>query len=189
VEPDPENFRYLKENVRLNKTRNVILINKALSNYVGYGFIFGRGLSATLSHKGIPIKVTTIDEMIKELSLDSFDVLKMDIEGAELDALSGKFLGNIRELMVEVHGKMSYQIIRSRLEDEGFVVSEWSFSPSKVLRKILVNFWPLISAELKTRFIVTTLALKYMFGLSVHLVPAAEEASGIKLVYASRRKV
>jgi tRNA G37 N-methylase Trm5 len=43
IEPDPENFEYLKENVRLNKAGNVVLINKALQNYVGDGFICGGG--------------------------------------------------------------------------------------------------------------------------------------------------
>jgi len=35
VESNPENFEYLKENVRLNEVENVVLINKVLSNYVG----------------------------------------------------------------------------------------------------------------------------------------------------------
>jgi len=34
VEPDPENFEYLEKNVKLNGMKNVVLINKALSNYV-----------------------------------------------------------------------------------------------------------------------------------------------------------
>jgi FkbM family methyltransferase len=43
VEPDPENLKYLKRNVRLSRAENVALVNKALSNYVGEGFMSGRG--------------------------------------------------------------------------------------------------------------------------------------------------
>jgi FkbM family methyltransferase len=165
VEPEPENFEYLRRNVRLNRAKNVILINKALSNYVGNGFICGRGPSAALSYEGTSIKVTTVDEMIKELGLDSFDVLKMDIEGEELKALNGYFLKNVRELMVECHHWASH-VIRGRLEEEGFTVSEWSFSPFKVLKRILTNLRSFVNAELKIGFPVTTLILKYMLRLS-----------------------
>jgi tRNA G37 N-methylase Trm5 len=50
VEPDPENFEYLKRNVRLNRAENVVLVNKALSNYVGEGFMSGKGPLKALSH-------------------------------------------------------------------------------------------------------------------------------------------
>jgi hypothetical protein len=136
-----------------------------LSNYVGNGFICGRGPSAALSYEGISIKVTTIDEMIKELGLDSFDVLKMDIEGEELKALNGYFLRNVRELMVECHHWASH-VIRGRLEEKGFTVSEWSFSPFKVLKRILTNLRSFVNAELKIGFLATTLILKYMLRLS-----------------------
>jgi len=35
VESNPKNFEYLKGNVRLNEVEKVVLINRALSNYVG----------------------------------------------------------------------------------------------------------------------------------------------------------
>jgi len=186
VEPDPENFEYLEKNVKLNNAKNVILINKAISNYVGDGFISGRGLSAALSHKGIPVKVTTIDEMIRELGLVSFDVLKIDIEGAESKALSGNFLSNIRELMVECHGDENCRVIRSKLEAEGFTVKEWSFSSLKVLKRILVNLRSFINAELRTSFSTTISVLEYVLGLRSHPVPAAAHDSNIKLFYAMR---
>jgi FkbM family methyltransferase len=51
----------------------------------------GGGTLKALSHQGVPVKVATIDEVIRELGLDAFDILKMDVEGAELNALSGNF--------------------------------------------------------------------------------------------------
>jgi len=185
VEPQPENFENLRRNVRLNRARNVILINKALSNYVDDGFICGRGLSAALSYEGASIKVTTIDEMIKKFGLDGFDVLKMDIEGEELKTLNGDFLRNVRELMVECHHGTS-SIIRGRLEEEGFTVSEWSLSPFRVLKRILTNLRSFVNAELRLDFPVTTLILKYALGLGSHPIPPANRTSGIKLLYAVR---
>jgi FkbM family methyltransferase len=191
VEPDPENFRYLKRNVRLNRAENVVLVNKALSNYVGEGFMSGRGPLKALSHQGVPVKVTTIDEVIRELGLDAFDVLKMDVEGAEINALGGNFLKNVKELMVEVHDEASYKMIYDRLISAGFYVKEWGLSSWKVLKRILANFRFFVDAELKTGLCTTALTLKYMLSSTPHPVPAAQEVSGTKLLYAvkSRRSV
>ena len=41
VEPNSENFSYLERNVALNNAKNVKFINKALSDYIGKGFIGG----------------------------------------------------------------------------------------------------------------------------------------------------
>jgi FkbM family methyltransferase len=188
VEPDPENFEYLKRNVRLNRAENVVLVNKALSNYVGEGFMSGKGPLKALSHQGVPVKVTTIDEVIRELGLNTFDILKMDVEGAELNALSGNFLNNVRELMVEVHDEASYKTIYDRLVSTGFYVKEWSLSSWKVLKRILANFGFFCDAELKTGLCAIALVLKYMFGLTPHPVPAAQEVSGMKLLYAVKSR-
>jgi FkbM family methyltransferase len=37
VEPSPTNFEILIDNIKLNNVKNIIPINKALSNYVGEG--------------------------------------------------------------------------------------------------------------------------------------------------------
>jgi len=195
VEPDPENFKYLKRNVRLNRAENVVLVNKVLSNYVGEGFMSGRETLKALSHQGVPVKVATIDEVIRELGLDAFDILKMDVEGAELNALSGNFLflflQNVRELTVKVHDEMSYKMIYDRLISAGFYVKEWGLSSWKVLKRILANFRFFVDAELKTGLCTTALTLKYMLSSTPHPVPAAQEVSGTKLLYAvkSRRSV
>jgi len=187
VEPDPENFKYLKRNVRLNRVENVVLINEALSDYVGEGRISGRGLSAVLSpNKGTTVKVTTIDAMLRRLRATKVDVVKMDIEGEEVKGLQGEYLSKVRELMVEVHNEKDDIAIRTMLETYGFTVSEWSFSSLKVLVKILANLGSFINAELRNGFMASTLALKYILGLSSHPVPAAKKTSKIRLLYASR---
>lgn len=187
VEPDPENFSYLVRNVKLNNAENVILVNEALSDYVGEGRISGRGLSAALSpNKGTAVKVTTIDAILRQLRVTKADIVKMDIEGEEVKALNGEYLPKVRELMVEVHNEKANRVIRNRLETLGFTVSEWSFSPSKVLKRILANFGLFINAESKNNFIASTLALKCVLGLSPHPVPSTREGSEIRLLHAYR---
>jgi hypothetical protein len=65
-------------------------------------------------------------------------------------------------------------------------VKEWSFSWPRVLEKIVTNFRSFMDTELRNGLIASTLALKYILGLSDHPVPAAERISGIKLIYAVR---
>jgi FkbM family methyltransferase len=183
VEPDPKNFSYLVRNVKLNNAENVILVNEALSDYVGEGHISGKGLSAALSpNKGTAVKVTTIDAMLRRLCVTKVDVVKMDVEGEEVKSLQGEYLSKVKEVMVEVHNANADKMIRSILETHGFAVSEWRFSLLKTLKKIFTNFMPFIDAESRNGFV----ALKYILGLSNHPVPAAERTSGIKLLYAVR---
>jgi len=188
VEPDPENFSYLVRNVKLNNAENVILVNEALSDYVGEGRISGRGpLKALSPNKGTAVKVTTINAMLRQLCVTKVDVIKMDIEGEEVKGLQGEYLSKVRELMVEVHDEKADRIIRTMLETYGFTVSEWSFSSLKVLIKILANLGSFINAELRNGFIASTLALKYILGLSNHPVPAAEKLlKKARLLYASK---
>jgi len=110
----------------------------------------------------------------------------MDIEGEEVKALFGKYLWNVEELMVEVHDEKANKIIRSRLENEGFVVKEWSFSWPRVLEKIVTNFRSFMDTELRNGLIASTLALKCVLRLSPHPVPSARKDSEIRLLHAYR---
>jgi len=185
VEPDPENFSYLVKNIYLNGAKNVVSMREALSDYVGKGYLSGKGLSAALSQNhGIPVKVTTIDDMLRRLHVTHVDVVKVDIEGAEVKALKGEFLSKVRELMIEVHGRQNNMEVYKILKAKGFTIKEWNFSPLISFKKILKNFMPFLNAEFKTHFVAIRLILRCAFGLSPHPVPAAEKDSNVKLIYA-----
>jgi FkbM family methyltransferase len=186
VEPDPENFSYLVKNVKINCVKNVVLVNKALSNYMGRGYISGRGPLKALSQAGHPVEVTTIDALLNELCFRKIDVTKMDVEGAESKALVGNFLTGVRELMVETHSGRATEVIRQMLKSKGFMVKEWNFSRLAILKRVFWNIEAFVDAELKTRFSTTLLVLKYLLRFSSHLVPAADVTSGIRLLYASK---
>jgi len=184
VEPDPLNYFYLVKNIELNKAENIIPINSALSDYIGSGFISGRGLSAALSQCGIPITVTTIDKLLEDLKLGKIDVVKMDIEGSEVKAINGRYLQTVRELIVESHSKSGYSVVCEILGREAFRITEWSLSYFRVLKRIIENLTDFVSSELKTGFVASKLLFNYIFGLSGHPVPAANKESEIKLIYA-----
>ncbi|MBN2095718.1 MAG: FkbM family methyltransferase [Candidatus Aenigmarchaeota archaeon] len=95
-EPDPENFKKLKQN--LIGFKNVILVQKGLFDFDGKitlnrNPIFGSLASSVIDNKGskysFKISVATLDNEIKRLGLPSVDFIKMDIEGAELEAFKG----------------------------------------------------------------------------------------------------
>lgn len=90
-EPLPENIFYLKKHIGLNNLKNVRVIEKAVSDKVStVRFNFGDNRSAGYisKHGEIEVETTSLDEFIKQGN-PLPDLIKMDIEGAEFDALAG----------------------------------------------------------------------------------------------------
>lgn len=87
-EPDPATFGRLKNNFFENN--NVICINKGLSHSrSAMRFVSGEQRASVFSNSGnISVDVTDLDSSLTELGL-SPTVIKMNIEGFELDALDG----------------------------------------------------------------------------------------------------
>lgn len=95
-EPDPGNFARLKTNVALNHLNNVILINKGLWSEETDLTLNLAGNGSSLIPDQLPgrpptviVPVTTIDRARDQLGLSRVDFIKMDIEGAEIPALTG----------------------------------------------------------------------------------------------------
>ncbi len=84
VEPDLRNFKKLSANTK--EAKNVTLINKAVSNKTGVINISkNKGRGNSLGGKTVQIATTTLNE----ISFFSPTFIKMDVEGAELSAISG----------------------------------------------------------------------------------------------------
>lgn len=94
-EPAPQTFRLLKQNVQENHfVDRVNLYEMGLSDKSGGGQIFindyNKGdnrIYESFGAKGVGIRLTTLDEVIKPPTPISF--IKMDIQGAEVLALRG----------------------------------------------------------------------------------------------------
>lgn len=95
-EPDPKNFSILEKNIHLNNFKNVILINKAVSESSSFTTLF-QNSSNTGGHsiiknedseKQIVVETITLDEYFKNF-YDPIDLVKIDVEGAEYQIIAG----------------------------------------------------------------------------------------------------
>ena len=93
-EPEPRNFALLKKNVEANNYKNVILINKALANksgrfklYLSNEDNFGdfRIFDSQDNRKYVEVEMATLDDC----KIPKVDVIKMDVQGAEVLVLKG----------------------------------------------------------------------------------------------------
>jgi FkbM family methyltransferase len=100
VEPNPETFRVLAANVKLNGFRNVRLVNAALGEREGeaelhvplvhHGTASLRGdWERRFATRTVRVRVTTLDGLVEELGLERVDWLLVDVEGYELEVLRG----------------------------------------------------------------------------------------------------
>lgn len=88
-EPDPENVRKIKEREKNENINNLLVVNEGVYSYAGKLYFNAKGESNShLSSEGdVEVTVTTIDSYIDNFSEKS--LIKMDIEGSELEALKG----------------------------------------------------------------------------------------------------
>ncbi|MBW8049692.1 MAG: FkbM family methyltransferase [Cytophagales bacterium] len=95
-EPDPDNFQLLVKNVKVNGYHNVILINKAVSNYTGKIKLYlsednygdHRIYKPLERRKSIEIESIRLDDYFKDKNIE-INFIKMDIQGAEYGAIQG----------------------------------------------------------------------------------------------------
>jgi len=98
IEPDVYNFKYLRSNLKKNKYLNKShLFNIGLANTMGYleFFGFGTGISVNknwsgnVSKRKFKVDVNTFDDLLSGF-LPLYDsVIKIDVEGYELEVLRG----------------------------------------------------------------------------------------------------
>jgi FkbM family methyltransferase len=99
-EPAPDNFAFLVRNIEVNGFTNIIPVQKAASNRSGKGRLFlchdaaGHSMYVNDEEGSIEIEVTTVDDFICEIDTP-VDLIKMDVEGAEMSVLEG-MLGTIK---------------------------------------------------------------------------------------------
>jgi FkbM family methyltransferase len=133
VEADPVVFDMLSRNVSRRNFSDVKLLHRAVSSKSGHVPFHCLGADSGRIHAGSPdgissnseiIDVPTVllDDLIGE---DEVDFLKIDIEGAELDVISGsKKLNRVNQMFIEYHSfiDVPQQLSRllSILENSGF---------------------------------------------------------------------
>jgi FkbM family methyltransferase len=88
-EPVSENYGVLLENLKHECTKNIVPVNLAVGETSGEIRISGSGGIAATSDLGKTLSCTSIDDFVKNHNLARVDMIKMDIEGYELNALRG----------------------------------------------------------------------------------------------------
>jgi FkbM family methyltransferase len=135
IEPEPENLKILKKNIKLNNLKNVITINKGIWSSkkdlkMNKGQ-YNRSHTFVEDHpektsEGLVLQVDTLDDILKELNIKTVDFIKMDIEGSEVEALDGmgevfKFKPNmVIAAYHQFRGKETYHDVVKKLKDNNF---------------------------------------------------------------------
>lgn len=145
-EPEPKNFNYLLKNVKLNSYHNVTCIQKAVSNFTGKTKLFicpydsghhtinqyegirnykPELLSKNNREEFIEVETTTLDDFFRGKE-QSIDLIKMDVEGAEMLILLG---------MEEVIQKSKN--LKMFIEFFPLLIKKMGNSPEEFIRKLL----------------------------------------------------
>lgn len=133
IEPESKNFGLLCKNVEANGLQNVEVIHKGVwsaksklklnlaERTGGHSFYKGHCIG-----KFEEVEVDTLDSILRESGIRRVNFVKMDIEGAEIEALKGanETLRNDVKLAIAayhvVDGKKTYKTIAPQLEERGF---------------------------------------------------------------------
>jgi FkbM family methyltransferase len=123
-EPNSRNCMRLNENLRLNRLENVLVRHVGVGSKAGVATMVASSIMlggasvdcdvvAALLNSNLPvlseqIRVTTLDDDIREMSLPVPDLIKVDVEGEELAVLIGAqdtLISSHPRLFLEMHGE------------------------------------------------------------------------------------
>jgi FkbM family methyltransferase len=113
-EPDPHNYKLLCATMDMNSFDNYDITPFAIHNHVGY-VQFGvsddcawSGIKTQKATEWIEVNCSTIDNVVLNWCDDiKVDVIKIDIEGTETEAIEGAILTLYKHkpiLLIELHG-------------------------------------------------------------------------------------
>lgn len=152
-EPSPDSYARLVEHVRLNGAGHVVTNRcavhattarltmklyeppfESLGTLAGGDVVRGGRVLAPVA--ALPVETVTLDEYCARAAVTRIDLLKLDVEGTELDVLegAGRLLAGrgIRGVLVEVG--VGFHAVARLLERHGFRL--WSVAPDGGLRPL-----------------------------------------------------
>jgi hypothetical protein len=113
IEPVSRHVTLLKRNLARNRISNVIVVDKAISDCKGKVDVEGR-----------QTETISMDDLLDDLKISRIDSVKLDVEGAEAQALRGgeRTVRRARHFSVETHSDELWKKVASVLSSEGFRV-------------------------------------------------------------------
>lgn len=114
IEPDTDNYQMLIQNTKeydgieclkgavWNKDTHLIIKDPGIGSW---GYMVEESANPTKDS----IQVYTIDQLMKQFKLDQIDLLKIDIEGSELQLFESNYdswLSKTKVIIIELHDKM-----------------------------------------------------------------------------------
>ena len=145
IEAHPGNFEMLNRNIKLNQLTNVIPLNYAVysketkiklylpdeeSGYTMHhsimsNYVFTKYKDKT-EDKFVEVSANTLDYFLQLEGITDVNWIKIDVEGAEFEVLKGahNVLSNSKNisLLIEVHGKNTYEPIIESLRSYNFKI-------------------------------------------------------------------
>ena len=109
VEAHPKTYRCMTKSIKANGLKNVIAINAAVSESEGFVNISdGDNIlsnSTQVGQRTIKVRARTMENILREVDVLRVDLIKMNIEGAETNALRGMthLLNSTSNLVVSCH--------------------------------------------------------------------------------------
>lgn len=113
LEPDPENYKYLLENIKINNVEKYITPINMAAYSDNMPILFNRSEDSTRAgsiyyagNETIEVMAITLNELFRIYSIDKCDILKIDIEGAEYDVMyscPSEVLNRINKIYMECH--------------------------------------------------------------------------------------
>lgn len=140
-EPDRHSLERLKENIELNRLDNVMIVPKGLWStdrritFCEYGEDYSAispdELRCNVNQRHVAngeVDVVALDHELGRLGVDHVDFIKMDIEGAEIEAMKGArkiLMGNDVKVAIasyhEVEGQKTCYTLERYLTDLGYL--------------------------------------------------------------------
>jgi FkbM family methyltransferase len=191
IEPNAGSVRFLRLKLRENHINNVIVANRFVAASRGIVRLQDVGSYSRLvtepTSGGREVIADNLDSMISEFGFKTVDVAKIDVEGAELEAISGqRFLEGVRALDIETHSHSIDVRVVGLLSDNGFRVDR--IDASSLYSNAVLNLWRhplnLLAAEVRTGGFGTRMLMNLLGG--GHPFPLALSDSDIRLYHCRR---
>lgn len=148
IEPNQENYQALKKNVELNRRENIISLNLAAWKNNDEIDLFTGHLAGHHSAKidwklgSAKVRAMSLDNVLKQLSIDKIDWIKIDVEGAEWEVLCG-----LRETVAKYKPKIVAEIshenrnkFKELLERQGYGMIKISPESGNVIYGVFRDF-------------------------------------------------